>query len=176
MPYILTKHGELQLGDPGFDNTVRVLYVANLDDKADSGATLPVAGSHTGLPGGTYVSEPSELYSKYEMPVKAEVPLRLEGVEQQPRLKVTFRSRSADSFTAAGIKTQVIQPGGPEVNDVSASYRLVSGMLGELSTDLSEEVPAKMRREERPKLAAALRALADALEPVVSDEKAGGAA
>jgi len=163
MVLTLTEHGKLELANPGFDSTVRVLYVADLDEKAASDATMPIVGSEAGLPGGTYLGHTDEIYQKFNMAVAADVPLRLQGASNEPRLRVNYRAQSSDNFTAVGIKNQRAKPG--EMNDVQQAYALVTRVIQELSSDLSEEVPARQRKEERPKLASALRALAAAIEP-----------
>jgi ribosomal protein S7 len=78
-------------------------------------------------------------------------------------LGVNFRARRANDFTGAGLRSKEVDAEAGEKNELQQADRLVRELVDAFTKDAAGAVGDREKKEQRAKLAAALRELAKAL-------------
>jgi len=164
----LNEHGEIDAQDPQFDNSIRVLMVAALDDDKDEGEDLGVVAAEVGLPGGYYVRTPEEVYETFTIRVQGEAPLKVGLREDKPRLRTDYRAKRSNDLTGKGIRNRRVD--GDGINDICDAERLAMGVLRRLGADLTDGLPGRKKKKQRVLIADALQSLALAIRSTGGDE------
>lgn len=139
------------------------LLVADLDGSSSGkGEGIRLPGALGGLPGGNSIESEEALFQKYEVRVEGAGTVDAPSGERV-RLAVRFRAQRADELTGPGIRSKEVNPSAGEVNEVRMATNLVRDLVEGFTKDASASVGDLQRKDQRYKLAAALRALADAL-------------
>lgn len=139
------------------------LAVADVDGQLTGrgkGITLP--RTKQGLPGGEEVNSEKDLFGKYDVQVEGETAMPTPGGGTAD-LKVKFRAKSADDFTGAKLRTRKVDKESGEVNQLGEANVILYELLTEFEKDMTASVNDLQKKEQRKKLAEALRALAKAL-------------
>lgn len=137
------------------------LAVADVDGSASGeGEGISLPGALGGLPGGSNVASEEELFTKFNSRVEGEADVVGPG-GSKAKLKVDFRAKRANEFTGPGIRKREAKEG--EANEIRAANQLANDLVESFSKDITSSVDDMQKKEQRTKLAAALRALADAM-------------
>lgn len=139
------------------------LLVGDMDGSSSGrGEGISLPGAMGGLPGGTNVASEAELFKKFAIPVQGETHLQAPGGATST-LNVQFRAKRADDMTGPGIRIKEVDESNGEVNEVRKANQLAQDLLEAFAKDAASGVSDAQKKEQRERLAAALRTLADVL-------------
>jgi hypothetical protein len=139
------------------------LAVADVDGKLSGrGKGIVLPRTKQGLPGGEEVKTEEELFQKYKVNVEGETSMPTPG-GGTAELSVKFRAKQADDFTGAQLRTRKVDREAGEVNQLQAANVILYELMRQFKKDMTASVNDLQKKEQRKKLAEALRALAKAL-------------